>query len=268
MADVTCRTVLAAAIVVVGVAVGGVGNATAPPADSTTPEPSAAGSGAGGLVGTWDVELIGSDDVSAFGAFVEFTDDGQVQGFSGVNSFHGPYAEGDGTIEFGAVVATRMAGPEPAMAVEHALFAVLSGVQVVNLADDVVTVGSGDGAVELRRVASAVDDTIVTISGTVTYRERLALPAGAVVTVRVSDVSVADAPAPVLAEVTIVPTQQVPIPYAIAVASSAFEDGHVYSLSVRLSVGDDLLFVSDEHLAVDPEPAAQTIDVVVVSASS
>lgn len=45
-----------------------------------------------------------------------------------------------------------------------------------------------------------------TVTGTVTYRERIALPPGATVTVRLQDVSRADAPAEVLAEEMIVPT--------------------------------------------------------------
>lgn len=261
------RTVVAAAIVVAGIASGTSVVATTPPGDTgAAPVASAADPEPAGVVGAWDVVAIGSEDVSALGAFVEFTADGQVQGFSSVNSFHGPYAEADGTIEFGPVVSTRMAGPEPAMALESALFAVLAGAQPIALDGDVLTLGSGDAAVQLNRVVAAAADAIVTISGTVTYRERVALPPDAVVTVQVNDVSLADAPAVLLAEATIVPTHQVPIPYAVAVSSSAFEDGHTYSLSVRISSGDDLLFVSDEHLPITAGPPAQQLDVVLVSA--
>ncbi len=267
VAPMTGRTVLAAAIAVAGIAFGSAAGATAPPDDSTPSAP-ADDTHTGGVVGAWNVVMIGSEDVSALGAFVEFTDDGEVQGFGGVNSFHGPYTEGDGSVEFGAVAATLMAGPEPAMQAEQALLNVLSGVQPVAIADDVLIVGSGDGAVELHRITPAGADSIVTINGTVTYRERIALPPDAVVIVQVNDVSVADAPAVLLAETTIVPTHQVPIPYAIAVSTSAFEAGHTYSLSIRISVGDQLLFVSDESLPVTSEPAVQTTDVVLVSAGS
>lgn len=270
MSAVSSRIALAAVVAVAAIAVGGVAGATtAPPDDSSGPSASApADTDSGGLVGTWNVATIGADDVSGIGAFFEFTDDGQVQGFSGVNSFHGPYEAGQGTIEFGAVISTRMAGPEPAMAVENALFAVLEGAQPVALAGDMLTLGSGDGAVELHRVMPEAADAIVTISGTATYLERIALPDGAVVTVQVSDVSLADAPATVVAEATIVPTHQVPIPYAIAVSSSSFEEGHRYSLSIRISVGDELLFTTTEHLAVTAEPVIQTFDVVLSGAGS
>ncbi len=44
------------------------------------------------------------------------------------------------------------------------------------------------------------------------YRQRIALPPGAVVRVALSDVSVADAPSTTVAEQVITPEHQVPIP--------------------------------------------------------
>lgn len=61
-----------------------------------------------------------------------------------------------------------------------------------------------------------------TLSGTVTYRERMALPSDARVTVSLADVSLADAPAQVLGETVVDPAgRQVPIPYQISYDDSA-----------------------------------------------
>ena len=52
-----------------------------------------------------------------------------------------------------------------------------------------------------------------TVTGTVTYRERIALTPEAMVEVQLLDVSIADASAKLIAEQTIKPQHQVPIPF-------------------------------------------------------
>jgi putative lipoprotein len=74
------------------------------------------------------------------------------------------------------------------------------------------------------------------LSGTVSYRERMALPEGAVVKVVLLDVSLVDAPARVIAEQEIRPTQQVPVPFTLAYDPSELERGHRYGL--RASIQD------------------------------
>ena len=54
-----------------------------------------------------------------------------------------------------------------------------------------------------------------TLTGTVTYRERIALPPGAVVEVSLLDVSLADAPSRTIARTRITARRQVPIPYRL-----------------------------------------------------
>jgi putative lipoprotein len=65
-------------------------------------------------------------------------------------------------------------------------------------------------------VAQPGPGEIAMIRGTAAYRERMALPPGAVLEVRLEDVSRADAPAELLASATIVTDRQVPIPFALA----------------------------------------------------
>ncbi|HEX5632928.1 MAG TPA: YbaY family lipoprotein, partial [Gemmatimonadales bacterium] len=56
---------------------------------------------------------------------------------------------------------------------------------------------------------------VAVLTGSVTYRERMALPAGAVVRVELRDVSRADASAALVASQEIRPTSQVPIPFEL-----------------------------------------------------
>lgn len=243
------------------------------PAASSEPAMSTDGADGALLVGTWCVVSIGSDDVAAVGASVEFTADGTVQGFGGVNRFSGPYTATADTIEFGPVAATLMAGPEPAMSVETALLAAFVDAQPYAVDGDRLTLGE-EPAIVLHRGggtggAAGGDgaDDIVTVSGTITYRERMALPEGAVVVVEVHDVSPADAQAPPVARATIIPTHGVPIPYAIAVSSASYVDDHPYALSVTILVGDDVLFTSVEPVVVPAAPADQRADLVLVRAA-
>ncbi len=86
-----------------------------------------------------------------------------------------------------------------------------------------------------------------TLSGTVTYLPRIALPPDAVVHVRLEDVSLADAPATTLAEQTI-PTQgrQVPIPFTLEYDPGRLEPGHRYAVRAEIrSPGDGLLWTTD-----------------------
>lgn len=56
---------------------------------------------------------------------------------------------------------------------------------------------------------------LTTVSGSVLFLERIALPPGAVLTVRLLDVGRADAPAMVLAAASYEVSGQIPVPYAL-----------------------------------------------------
>ena len=88
-----------------------------------------------------------------------------------------------------------------------------------------------------------------TLSGSVTYRERMALPSDARITVSLADVSLADAPAQVLGETVIDPAgRQVPIPYKITYDDSALQPNHSYAVQARITIGDQLLWGAAEPL--------------------
>jgi putative lipoprotein len=90
------------------------------------------------------------------------------------------------------------------------------------------------------------------MKGEVVYRERIALPPNALVTVQLADVSLADAPAAIVAEQKITPTGQVPVPFELKFDSSAIQSKNSYALQARITVDDRLMFINDEHHPVDP----------------
>lgn len=83
----------------------------------------------------------------------------------------------------------------------------------------------------------------VTLSGTVSYRERIALPAS-IVEVRLIDVSLADAPSMTIASATIRTERQVPIPYRLRFNHKAIQQGHRYALRATISVDGKMWFTT------------------------
>lgn len=91
-----------------------------------------------------------------------------------------------------------------------------------------------------------------TISGEVLYRERIALPPHAVLTVQLVDVSLADAPSTVIGQQKIDPAGQVPIKFEVRFDPVAIRTGMTYTLQARITVDDRLWFINDERYSVDP----------------
>lgn len=90
----------------------------------------------------------------------------------------------------------------------------------------------------------------LTVSGDVIYRERIAMPAGAVVTVRVSDVSLADAPATVIGQEIINDPGNVPVKYSVQYDGSKILPGHRYAVSARIEVNGELMWISTTNIPV------------------
>jgi len=86
---------------------------------------------------------------------------------------------------------------------------------------------------------------IAEIRGTAAYRERMALPPGAVLAVTLEDISLADAPAKVLATASIVTDRQVPIPFVLAYDPARIDQRHSYAVRGTLSVEGQVWFRTD-----------------------
>jgi putative lipoprotein len=83
------------------------------------------------------------------------------------------------------------------------------------------------------------------VTGSVTYRERSALPPDAVVRVQLSDVSRQDAAAIPVAQVTLSPAgRQVPLPFELRYDPKAIDSTHTYAVRATIESGGRLIYTT------------------------
>jgi putative lipoprotein len=87
--------------------------------------------------------------------------------------------------------------------------------------------------------------TAQSITGTATFRERMALPPGAILEVTLEDVSRAGAPAESVASTRITSPGNPPIGFALAYDPARIRADHRYSVRARIVLNGKLLFTTD-----------------------
>ena len=104
-----------------------------------------------------------------------------------------------------------------------------------------------------------------TVSGSVTYRERLALSPGAKLVVELRDVSYQDAAAPLIARQTISDPGQVPIKFKVEYNRDDIDSRNVYSITARIVESDDrLAFINDTAYEVITRGKPSKVDMLLV----
>ena len=102
------------------------------------------------------------------------------------------------------------------------------------------------------------------VTGTVTYRERIALSPQAVVEVKLVDISRADAPAVTIGEQIIENPGQVPIAFEIEYDPAEIDTRFTYAIQVRIMEGDTLAFINDTTYQVITRDRPTHVDMVLV----
>ncbi len=103
-----------------------------------------------------------------------------------------------------------------------------------------------------------------TVTGTVTYRQRIALTPEAIVQVELRDVSRQDVEAPLLAKRVIRKPGQVPIAFVLDYDPAALVPGHACAISARIADRGQLQFVTDVRIPVVTNGAPPAAEIVVV----
>ena len=103
------------------------------------------------------------------------------------------------------------------------------------------------------------------VSGTITYRERIPLSPGAVVKISLNDTSYADAPSELVAQQIITDPGQVPIDFRVPYPRGAIDTRNTYSVSVRIEEADGrLAFINDTAYDVITHGNPNRVDMVLV----
>ena len=105
-----------------------------------------------------------------------------------------------------------------------------------------------------------------TVTGTITYAEKVALPAeGVVVTVKIEEISRADAPAVTIGQQVIEnPSHQVPIPFEIEYNPADIDERYVYALRTRIEVDGNLWFINtSRYLVITRDNPTDNIELLV-----
>jgi putative lipoprotein len=102
-----------------------------------------------------------------------------------------------------------------------------------------------------------------TLSGEVTYRERIALPAGASLKVRLIDMTAPGAPTRVEAEAAISSPGQVPLSFTLNFDDRVIDPTHEYALVAEISVDLELWFRNAEPYRL--APLAPTEPVLIIA---
>ncbi|MCW5873571.1 MAG: YbaY family lipoprotein [Anaerolineales bacterium] len=110
----------------------------------------------------------------------------------------------------------------------------------------------------------ASGSAMASISGTLTYRQRIALPADAQVIVRLADVSRADAPAILMGEHSFVAQHQVPLPFTVEYDAGAILDTHIYALQaeIRDAQGELLFRNTTIYPAIIGGQVAESVEII------
>ena len=99
---------------------------------------------------------------------------------------------------------------------------------------------------EVNTSQQVVAENAQVISGTVSYRERIALPENAVVTVTLEDISLADAPSTVIATQEFTTDgKQVPFAFELSYDNNKIQPNHRYNMRATIHVGGKLRFTTD-----------------------
>lgn len=105
------------------------------------------------------------------------------------------------------------------------------------------------------------------VRGTVTYRQRMALPKNSILTVKILDVSLADAPSNTVAEQKVeLGNQQVPIPFELKFNPNQIDSRRRYAVRAEISNNGRLIYTTDTNYPVLTQGSGNNVAIDLVSA--
>lgn len=217
----------------------------------------------------WTLTEMGERSFPTGAPYLEFNvKQGRFSGSGGCNRILGGYRVDAAELRFTPVASTRRACRDrEAQQVEASFLKALEATTRFEVQGDVVRLYASDSPVLIFK-ASAMEASDVTqtasVSGTVTYRQRIALMPSAIVEVKLLDVSRADAPAVTIAEQVIrAAGRQVPIGFELRYDPRRIDERHRYAVQARILEDGKLRFINTQAFPVITVGNPNTVEVVV-----
>lgn len=222
---------------------------------------------------TWQlVKFQGSDDTTVIpddGSkyTITFGTDGRVSARIDCNRGSGTWkSSGPNQLQFGPLALTRMMCPPGSL--HDRIAKHWSAVRSYTIKDGhlFLALMADGGIYEFEPVpeSSAERPQEARLTGTISYRQRMALTPDALVEVKLLDVSRADAPSVTIAEQEIKPAgRQVPIVFELPYDVRRIEERHRYVLQVRILEGGKLRFTSSKAYPVITQGNPKSVKVLV-----
>jgi putative lipoprotein len=129
--------------------------------------------------------------------------------------------------------------------------------QLVEIQNMVISKVRGTGATTGSGTAS--------VTGTVTYREKIAMPQDAVVIVQLQDTSLMDVPAVDIGAQVIEGAGTVPVHFSVGFDPAEIIDNHTYSLRATITSGDELLWTTDTAYPVITRGNPPTAELLLIA---
>jgi uncharacterized lipoprotein YbaY/heat shock protein HslJ len=217
----------------------------------------------------WRLTWVKGAAVSTTKPYIEF--DPQSKRFSGdggCNSIAGGFEVDGMRIRFSQSISTKRACIESEIQqVETDFLQGLEEATEFKLQGDLLHLYAGDRPLlTFRSASTGTNGSVQTaqVSGTVTYRQRIALTPNAVIEVKLLDVSRADAPAVTIAEQMIKPAgRQVPIAFALDYDPGRIDDRGRYIIQARILESGQVRFINTQPYPVITIGSPKTVNVIV-----
>lgn len=193
------------------------------------------------LSGEWAVdEFHGHPAIVGAAPSLTFGADGRLAGFTGVNRLATPFEIDGDRVTVGAIVTTRMEGMARAVEQEAGFLAALEATTHWRIDGEVLTLVGPGGSIRAHHVPLPL-----VVRGHVSYRERIAFPGNAVVTVEIRDLERADDAAQIVASQVIGDALGSPVEFEIPIDRSVLTPRRRVGVAARIEVDGELWWISD-----------------------
>jgi uncharacterized lipoprotein YbaY len=230
--------------------------------NTTTSTTTVGGSEVEGILWQWDNTTV--TDPSRY--TIEFLGDGSLAVQADCDRSRGSYTIGGATLTISGMAITLTACP--GVSQDRAFLEQLSSVNGFHREGETLVLTHSVDPSEMNFVpvdAAVSIETSALLTGTVTYRQRIALPSASVIEVQLQDVSKADAPAKIIASQTITTTgENVPVPFSLPYDPSEINESLSYALTVHITIDGQLRWINTDSYAVLTSGAPKSgVEVVV-----